>query len=157
MDTRFFVLDLPDGKKLYYDPFRLWRILYQNPKFRLDDYMDAVSEGREPETTEFVRHLAEVFGVKRWEPGMTPEEGLTDIEIIGLLSRFGAWLQEVAGFFGFTQISPQPTEPKQPDSSPQASSPQESSVTIELPTVMVGSSLPLGSGSTDSAPVIDTP
>lgn len=73
-----------DGEKLRRgDPFRLWRALNNHSKMNLEN-APLVDKGEEPETTIFVKAIAEVFNVKRWDG----ESGLTDWEMLRLLFDF---------------------------------------------------------------------
>ena len=64
------------------DPFGLWRALKHHPTITINEHWDAANQGDEPETTELVTAIAEVFGVARFDGAA----GLTDWEILDLFA-----------------------------------------------------------------------
>lgn len=111
------------------DPFRLWRELFARNSIA-DLYGPAV-EGREPETTELLERLCQVFGVQRWDE--RTRQGLTDWEIFSLLGQFHEYLEALKKSISPGLISPPPgdsasgTGPAAPDGATKASSPSWSS------------------------------
>ena len=80
-----------DGQKVRYaDPFRLWRTLNSQTDVDIQAAAPMVDQGKEPETTQVIECLANVFGVQRWEG--TTQTGLTDWEILNLLGDLDNYL-----------------------------------------------------------------
>lgn len=52
---------------------------------------------REPEATEYIMRVADVFGIVRWDPERNV--GLTDLEVLDVLRRFNALISEVRDRF----------------------------------------------------------
>lgn len=78
------------------DPVVLYRRVLQEAD-QLSVLAAGFDEQREPEATEFVEKLAEIFALHRWDPQRG--EGLTDFEVLDVFRRFNALLQEVRDRF----------------------------------------------------------
>ena len=87
------------------DPYRLWRELSSYPTVNIVEAAPLVDEGQEPETTQVVTAIADVFGVTRWDE--TTQTGLTDWEILNLLGNLDQYLLAIK-----KKYSPGPTQPE---------------------------------------------
>jgi len=77
-----------DGqRKRYGDPLQLWRAFVHHPA-NLPALAPAVDEQKEPETTQFIQGVFEVFGLTRYDP--LSGVGLTDAEVLMTLESFDA-------------------------------------------------------------------
>jgi hypothetical protein len=72
------------------DPYRAYRQLQAHPEIDLEAIAPLVDQGQEPETTQLVNALADVFGVCRYDDATG--RGLTDWEIIDLLAALNEFL-----------------------------------------------------------------
>jgi hypothetical protein len=82
-----------DGqRKRYGDPLQLWRAFVHHPA-NLPALAPAVDEQKEPETTQFIQGVCEVFGLTRYDP--LSGVGLTDAEVLMTLESFHAYLEAV--------------------------------------------------------------
>ena len=98
------------------DPFLLWRKIFTHPLIDLNRHGAAADVGREPETSEYVQALTEIFGVARWDDRC--KKGLTDWEVLDLVRKLSTHLMALK-----KNISPGPTS--SPSSASAASSGRE--------------------------------
>ena len=75
------------------DPLVIWRRIINNPGLQLDRCAAYINAGKEPESTEIVRSLCDIFGLRRYEPGTGL--GLTDLELVDVLGDFVAYMDVV--------------------------------------------------------------
>ena len=96
-------------RTVYGDPFKLWRELIHGGDFVIDDVLIRdVDAGKEPETSKVINHVCKVFAVTRWNP--ETGDGLTDLEIIGILLSVFQWTNAVKKNTNPGPTSPEPTE-----------------------------------------------
>ncbi len=82
-----------DGQRVRYgDPLQLYRAFVHHPA-NLAVLAPAVDEQKEPETTQFLQAICEIFGLHRYDPATG--RGLTDAEILGVVDQFYRYLEEV--------------------------------------------------------------
>lgn len=83
-----------DGRRLRHaDPFTVWRLLHHHPELNMEAIGPLVDEGREPETSQLIAALAEIFDVLRFDDASG--RGMTDWEILGLLAELDEFLDGV--------------------------------------------------------------
>lgn len=75
----------------YEDPLKLYRAILHHPA-GLFDLAPAVDQGKEPETSQFLAALCEIFSVRRYDA--VSGEGLLDGEILRLFEDFCTFLAE---------------------------------------------------------------
>ena len=98
-----------DGHKYCFaDPYRVFRQIKEHKKFDLDAMADAIDQGDHEATELAVSTICEVFGVKRFEG--SNGAGLTDTEMVGLLSDLLGYLEEVKKKYDPGPMSPSPME-----------------------------------------------
>ena len=73
------------------DPFLTWRRLFADPAVNLLDLLPLADQGKEPETTQVIEFLCRAFGVERYDE--RTGQGLTDWEVLRLLSQFHQYLE----------------------------------------------------------------
>lgn len=99
-----------DGiRQRWADPFLVWRALYNHPVVNLEKHGAAADEGSEPETTEYIKAIVEVFGVQRWDD--VTRTGLTDWEILHLIPQLSSHLVALKKNTSPGPTSSPPTEP----------------------------------------------
>lgn len=99
-----------DGQRIRWgDPFALWRGLVNHPEMNLETMAPLVDEGQEPETSIVLNATAEVFGVQRWDS--QAGAGLTDWEILGLLTALQEYLAALKKNTSPGRTSAEPTGP----------------------------------------------
>ena len=82
-----------DGQRVRYgDPLQLYRAFVHHPA-NLAVLAPAVDEQKEPETSQFLQAICEIFGLWRYDP--VAGRGLTDAEILGVVDQFYRYLDEV--------------------------------------------------------------
>jgi hypothetical protein len=92
------------------DPFFIWRAIASHPKVNFSDITGAMDAGQEPETTDALNALCEVFGVQRWNP--ETQAGLSDWEIMNLLGDFSDYLDALKKNINSGPTLSPPTEPE---------------------------------------------
>lgn len=106
-----------DGQRdRFGDPFAIWRAIASHPTVNFADAASAIDEGREPETTQAIVALCEIFGVTRWDEATGT--GLTDWEVANLFGDFSDYLDALKKNTNSGPISSAPSEPE-------SSTPQE--------------------------------
>lgn len=92
----------------YGDPFLLYRKLWSHPTLNIEAQAPLVDAGQEPETTEFVTSLAEIFGVERWDPDTG--RGLTDWEVLDCFQQLNEYMVALKKNTSGSPTSLPPTE-----------------------------------------------
>lgn len=96
-----------DGRRFRtIDPMRVMREVVAHPTINLD-HGEFVDLGEEPYFSEWVRGLAEVYGVERFDP--TTGRGLTDHEILNIFSDMEEYLYAIKKKLNPGPISSAPT------------------------------------------------
>ncbi len=90
----------------YCDPFLVWRALKHHDTVNLDTHWAASEDGDEPETTELITAVATAFGVGRFNG----ESGLTDWELLDLLSKFVDYIEKIKKKRSPSLTSSEPTD-----------------------------------------------
>jgi hypothetical protein len=90
------------------DPFAIWRGLLHHPQMNLETMAGMLDAGIEPESTTVLNGLAEVFGLKRFDP--RTGIGLTDWEIKDVLVAYEAYLGLLKKSTSPGPTSSQPTD-----------------------------------------------
>jgi hypothetical protein len=110
-----------DGRKWRVgDPFSLWRKLAHHPTVDLQTAAPMLDEGQEPESSQMLDALADVFGLHRLDS--KSGDGLTDWEIKGIFLGFSAYMQ---GLKKSTESGPAPSPPTDSASSTSQEVPAE--------------------------------
>jgi len=86
------------------DPILLWRQLLNRPELNYDGIAAALDAGQEPESSQAIEALCQVFGLTRFDARRGA--GLTDLEMLDMLGDFQEYLATVK-----KNISPGPTSP----------------------------------------------
>lgn len=86
------------------DPFKVWRELQNHPTLNLERDLPFVDDGVEPETTNCLAAICQIFGVERFDP--ISGDGMTDWELLNLLEGLAAYLEALK-----KNISGGPTSP----------------------------------------------
>lgn len=136
-----------DGtRKRFSDPFTLWRAILSHTGINLSRNADAIDAGAEPECSDAIKGLCEVFGCNRWSD--TTKTGLLDREVLGLLSGLTDYIEALKknGSPGLTSPSPtdspsstSPVPPSDPTNSSSDSGPAD---TAPKPVSPIESSAP---------------
>lgn len=90
----------------YADPFQAWRRLSHHATIQIDAHWKAADRGDEPETTELVLAIAEVFDLRRWD-GI---DGLTDWEVLDVFARLMGYLDDLKKKHNPSPTSSPPTD-----------------------------------------------
>lgn len=82
-----------DGRSIrYVDPRPIYRQIVYHPD-RITELLDAVERDSEPETTQFIDALADIFQVVRYDPATG--KGLTDRQVVELFVAFCQFCADV--------------------------------------------------------------
>lgn len=101
---RRFLFRYHDGRKrTAADPLVLYRRLLKHGE-ELVVSAAAFDRQQDPEAEEFIRRLAEIFALVRYDP--ETGRGLTDAEIVAVFERFNGFLREVRERFFPGSTSP---------------------------------------------------
>jgi hypothetical protein len=128
-----------DGRRWRYgDPFLLWRAIMNHPTVHFENALPLVDDGVEPETSQVVVALYEIFAVEPWDEHR--RTGLTQWEILAVLGAFNLYLELLK-----KSTSPGPTSSPATASTPVAAS-------AESPAPAPSSSWDSGSMPSESTP-----
>ncbi|MEM6798542.1 MAG: hypothetical protein AAF589_03425 [Planctomycetota bacterium] len=96
-DRRRLIFKYWDGtRRRRADPYRLYRAMQDHPTFNFSDpaTMDLVAEGCEPEFSDCVAALGDVFDCR----SLDESGGLTAYELLGLLTNYNRFCEESESF-----------------------------------------------------------
>lgn len=114
------------------DPMQLWRALLNHPSLNLENAGAILDAGKEPESSELLQVLADIFGLVRFDP--KTGAGLTDLEIVDVAGQFNEYMDIIK-----KKLSPGPMPPPRGDSEswisldPQVEPPSASSDSSSMP------------------------
>jgi hypothetical protein len=91
------------------DPMLLWRAILNHPKLDLATAGAFIDAGQEPESSEALQTLCDIFGLVRFDP--QTGAGLTDLEVLDVAGQFSEYMDLVK-----KNISPGPMPPPPGDS-----------------------------------------
>lgn len=112
----FFVFRTPQGVERAVDPFVVYRRLVHHETINLEKHATAADLGEEPETTELIEAICEIFGVTRYDE--TTKTGYLDWELLNLLGEYHEFLADLKKNIDTGLNSQPPTEPKSSESTP---------------------------------------
>jgi hypothetical protein len=102
----FFVQRLREGGWVVGDPLVLYRRLMNHKHLDMGRLPEVLRQGKEPEATEAMQALAEVFGVRLWDG----RQGLSEQELSDLVLAFYDHLEGLKKTPVPPPISPEPTD-----------------------------------------------
>jgi len=113
---------------------RLWRALLNHPKLNLETIGPLLDCAKEPESSDALQALAEIFGLTRFDA--KTGSGLPDLEMLDVAGRFNEYMDVVK-----KNIAPGPTPPPpgdlgswislEPQDGPESASGDSSSIPAE--------------------------
>ena len=107
----FFVFQDDRGADRIVDPFRVFRELSSSKTVDIETQLPVAMEtGAEPETTDLIEFVCEVFGVKRFNA--ETKTGMMDAEVLALFLDFSSFLESIKKNIDPGSTSSEPTESK---------------------------------------------
>ena len=92
----------------YIDPVTAFRKCQHHEAMDWDNKGTLIEAGSEPETTEYVQAICDIFDVEKYDE--STGEGLTETELAGLLNHLTEWLLGVKKNTSGSSTSPEPTD-----------------------------------------------